>query len=122
MSQNNQDHTINAGDDIVLYIDALFRESDGALIVSSDISGVSFAMSPYEDSSAVILEKQLANSGEITIGADGAIYVNIFANDTINLEGEFSYQIKVKTSLGTQTASRGRLTIKRQIGSNPVSI
>lgn len=122
MAQNNQDQTINAGDDIVLFTNPLFRESDGASVAASDITGVSFAMSPYEDSSAIVLQKQLSGGSDITVGSDGAIFISLNAADTENLEGEFSYQIKVRTSLGTQTASRGRLTIKRQIGLNPIEI
>lgn len=117
MAQYNQDATFPAGNDIVLEFDGVSRESDGAIVPSTDILGASFAMTPYEDETTPILIKSLGSG--IVVPGDGVIQINLLAADTTGLSGEFTYELRLKTSLGVQTAARGRLTIKYQVAPNP---
>lgn len=117
MAQYNQDATFPAGNDILLEFEGVSRESDGVLVPSSDILGASFAVTPYEDETTPILIKTLGSG--ILAPSDGLVQVNLAAADTVGLSGEFTYELRLKTSLGIQTAARGRLTIKYQVAPNP---
>ena len=94
MAQYNQDATFPAGNDIILSFENLSRETDGSIILSTDILGATFAMTPYEDETTPVLTKVLASG--ITSPIDGQVQVALNAADTTSLSGEFSYELRIK--------------------------
>jgi len=121
MAQINQDLVIYAGNDIDIRFEGIFDEGNNEIIAQGDILGATFAVSPYQEFMTIpLIEKSLSASG-ITVPADGIIVVRIEASDTEDLYGEFSMELRLLDVSGSViTASRGRISIKYSIASNPV--
>ena len=119
MAQNNQDFTVFANNDFTIRFEDIFKESDGSILTVGDIEGASWNLSPFESEVTPLISKDLV-SGNILIPEDGTVVVVIDAIDTEGLSGEFTHELRLKHSGGVQTASRGKLRIYYQVGSNPL--
>jgi hypothetical protein len=119
MAQYNQDFVISAKNSLVLRFEGVYNENTNTLLSVGDIEGASFAITPLEEETTPLIQKDLI-SGGITVPEDGTILVSLLESDTDGLSGEFSHELRLKHAAGIQTAARGRVTIKYQISSNPL--
>ena len=118
MAKYNQDLVMSAGNDLNLRF-TVTNDSTGALIPMSDIVGVNFSVTPFEDNVTPLFEKTVLNGG-VTIPEDGVVLVILNSSNTIDLSGEFSYELKLLDGGGNiVTAARGRITIKYYIAGLP---
>ena len=119
MAEFNQNATFSSGERIRLRFENIMNESTNLPISVGDVVGVTWGMTPYEDDVAPLIEKSLSG-GTITVPEDGVVVVQLNESDTFDLSGEFTHELRISDADGAHVATRGKLTIKYQVVSNPI--
>jgi len=119
MAEFNQNGVFSSGERIRLRFENIINESTNLLIQVGDVTGITWAMTPYEDDVTPLIQKSLSG-GTITIPENGVVVVQLNEADTFDLSGEFTHELRISDADGAHVAARGKLTIKYQVANNPI--
>ena len=119
MAEFNQ-NTIISSNTIEPLRFSVINQSTGLPIPVGDIVGASWGMTALEEEMTPLISKDLI-SGGIIVPEDGVVLVTILPTDTIGLSGEFTHELRLTDAGGMpRVVSRGRITIKYQVATNPL--
>ena len=121
MAKKGQDFEMWANDDLPIRVEDIVDETTGDLIQVGDILGASWALTPYNEETPKLIQKEFTNSDQILIPEDGVVVIKLLAADTATLGGgKYSHQLKLLHGGGTQTACVGTVSINNQVTNNPL--